>query len=73
MKTTIQELDGKYVVTLEGELDTAAAVEVEKKLQMLVSMAYKAALKQLTQPAQRFPLPLLMAWEAAVVEAMTTV
>ena len=35
MKTTIQELDGKYVVTLEGELDTAAAVEVEKKLQML--------------------------------------
>ena len=26
MKTTIQELEDKYVATLEGELDTAAAV-----------------------------------------------
>jgi hypothetical protein len=26
MKTTIQELGDKYVATLEGELDTAAAV-----------------------------------------------
>ena len=35
MKTTIEELDGKYVATLEGELDTAAAVEAEKVLQPL--------------------------------------
>lgn len=35
MKTTIEELDGKYIATLEGELDTAAAVEAEKVLQPL--------------------------------------
>jgi anti-sigma B factor antagonist len=35
MKTTIQELEEKYVAFLEGELDTAAAIEVEKKLQPL--------------------------------------
>ena len=35
MKTTVQELDGKMVVALIGELDTAAAVEVEKELQVL--------------------------------------
>ena len=35
VKTTIEEIDGKYVVTLEGELDTAAAAEVEKTLQPL--------------------------------------
>ena len=35
MKTTIQEFEDKYVATLEGELDTTAAVEVEKTLQPL--------------------------------------
>ena len=35
MKTSIEELDGKLVATLEGELDTAAAIEVEKELQPL--------------------------------------
>ena len=35
MKTTIQELEDKYLVTLEGELDTAAAVEVANILQPL--------------------------------------
>ena len=35
MKTTIQEIDGKMVVTLSGELDTAAAVVVEQDLQVL--------------------------------------
>lgn len=35
MKTNIQELEDKYVVTLEGELDTAAAADVEKTLQPL--------------------------------------
>ena len=37
MKTTIEETEGKYLVTLAGELDTAAAAEVEKTLQPLYS------------------------------------
>jgi anti-sigma B factor antagonist len=35
MKTTIQQSEDKYPITLEGEMDTAAAVEVEKQLQPL--------------------------------------
>lgn len=35
MEATIQEFDDKYVVTLDGELDTAAAGEVEQILQPL--------------------------------------
>ena len=35
MKTTIEQLEDKYVVTLEGELDTSAAAEVDKTLQPL--------------------------------------
>lgn len=35
MTTSITEIDGKLVATLVGELDTAAAVEVEQKLQPL--------------------------------------
>ncbi|MBR0265285.1 MAG: STAS domain-containing protein [Prevotella sp.] len=35
MKTTIEEIDGKYVATLEGEMDTAAAIEVEEVLKPL--------------------------------------
>lgn len=35
MKTKIEEIDNRLVATLEGELDTAAAVEVEKELQPL--------------------------------------
>ncbi|MBR5326526.1 MAG: STAS domain-containing protein [Prevotella sp.] len=35
MKTTIQEQDNQFVVNLEGELDTAAALETEKVLQPL--------------------------------------
>ena len=35
MKTTIQQSEDKYLITLEGEMDTAAAVEVEKQLQPL--------------------------------------
>lgn len=37
MKTTIEQLEDKFLVTLEGELDTAAAAEVEKTLQPLYS------------------------------------
>lgn len=35
MKTTIQEIDGKLVAVLDGQLDTAAAMEVEQQLQPL--------------------------------------
>jgi len=35
MNAKIEELDGKYVATLAGELDTAAAVEVEEILKPL--------------------------------------
>jgi len=41
MNTTIQELDNKYVATLEGELDTAAAAEVEEVLQPLYKSSGK--------------------------------
>lgn len=37
MKTNIEQKEDKYFVTLEGELDTAAAAEVEKTLQPLYS------------------------------------
>ena len=32
MKTTVQEIDGKLVATLCGELDTAAAPAVEAEI-----------------------------------------
>lgn len=32
MNTKIEEIEGKYVATLEGEMDTAAAVEAEEVL-----------------------------------------
>lgn len=35
MNTKIEEIDGKYVATLEGEMDTAAATEAEKVLKPL--------------------------------------
>lgn len=35
MKTSIQQQDDKILVTLQGELDTAAAAEVEQTLQPL--------------------------------------
>ena len=35
MKTTIDELDNKYAVSLEGDLDTADAVEVDRILKPL--------------------------------------
>ena len=35
MKTTIEEMEDKFLVTLEGELDTAAAAEVDRTLQPL--------------------------------------
>ena len=36
MTTSIQSIDGKIIATLSGELDTAAAAEVESALQPLL-------------------------------------
>ena len=36
MKTTIEQLEGCTLVTLDGELDTAASVEVKKTLAPLM-------------------------------------
>jgi len=41
MKTNIEQMEDKYLVTLEGELDTAAAADVEKTLQPLYSTSAK--------------------------------
>lgn len=41
MNTTITEKDDKYVVTLEGELDTAHAIEVEQAMQPLHEISGK--------------------------------
>ena len=35
MKVNLKEIDGKYVATLDGEMDTAAAIEVESVLKPL--------------------------------------
>ena len=35
MITTIEEIDGKYIATLNGEMDTAAAQEAEEVLKPL--------------------------------------
>ena len=35
MNAKFEEIDGKYVATLEGEMDTAAALEVEETLKPL--------------------------------------
>ena len=35
MNATIEERDGKFIATLQGEMDTAAAVEVETVLKPL--------------------------------------
>jgi anti-anti-sigma factor len=35
MNTTIEEIDGKYLATLNGEMDTTAALEAEEVLKPL--------------------------------------
>ena len=35
MKVTIEEVDGKWIATLVGEMDTTAAVEMEESLKPL--------------------------------------
>lgn len=41
MNTTITEKDDKYIVALEGELDTAHALEVEQAMQPLHELSEK--------------------------------
>ena len=41
MNTTIIEKDGKYIVTLEGELDTAHALEFEEAMKPLHDLTGK--------------------------------
>lgn len=41
MKTTIEEIDGKFVATLNGEMDTAAAMEAEETLKPLCNTGGK--------------------------------
>ena len=41
MITTIEEIDGKYIATLDGEMDTAAAQEVEEVLKPLYTSSGK--------------------------------
>ena len=49
MKTTIQEIDGRYVATLDGEMDTAAALEVEAVLKPLYNSDGKEVLIDCTR------------------------
>ena len=41
MNTTIEEKDGKYIATLDGEMDTAAATEAEEILKPLYNAGGK--------------------------------
>lgn len=49
MTTSVQEIDGKIVATLCGELDTAAAPAAEKALQPLLECSGKDILIDCTQ------------------------
>lgn len=41
MKTSIEEKDGRYLVALEGEMDTAAATEADSALKALYDSSGK--------------------------------
>ena len=49
MKASIEELEGKLVATLAGELDTAAAVEVEETLKPLMESNGKDVIIECTE------------------------
>ena len=49
MNTKIEELNGKYVVTLEGEMDTAAATKAEEVLKVLYDSDGKDVLIECTK------------------------
>lgn len=70
MNTNITEIDGKYVVTLEGELDTAHAMEVEQAMQPLHEVSGKdiiidcSALEYIASSGLRILLGLLKSAKA---------
>jgi anti-sigma B factor antagonist len=49
MNTTITEKDGNYIVALEGELDTAHAIEVEQAMQTLHEVSGKEIMLDCTK------------------------
>lgn len=49
MNTTIIEKDGKYIVTLEGELDTAHALEFEETMKPLHDVTGKEIIIECTE------------------------
>lgn len=49
MNTTIIEKDGKYTVTLEGELDTAHALEFEEAMKPLHDVTDKEIIIECTE------------------------
>ena len=49
MKITVQEIEGKLVATLAGEMDTAAAVEAEAALQPLCERSGKDVVLDCTE------------------------
>ena len=49
MNTTIIEKDGKYIVTLEGELDTAHALEFEEAMKTLHDVTGKEIIIECTE------------------------
>ena len=55
MKTTINEIDGKLVATFEGELDTAAAIEVEKEMNRVDSASCSAFSRKPSRTATQSP------------------
>jgi len=70
MKVTIEEQDGKWVATLAGEMDTAAAMEVEETLHPLHESAGKdviiecAELEYIASSGLRILLSILKAAKA---------
>ncbi|MBR5906544.1 MAG: STAS domain-containing protein [Bacteroidales bacterium] len=71
MITKIKELDGKYVASLEGEMDTAAAVEAEEILKPLYNAGGKdviidcSSLEYISSSGMRILLSILKGAKAA--------
>ena len=71
MKVTIEEVDGKWIATLVGEMDSAAAAEVEESLSPLFKSEGKdvvidcAGLEYIASSGLRILLSILKAAKAA--------
>lgn len=71
MNTKIEEIDGKFVATLEGEMDTAAAIEAEEVLKPLYQSSGKdviidcKGLEYIASSGLRILLSILKAAKAA--------